>query len=79
MDVSKGKVWCFCSFTVTYLIVNEVLQAGTHVLALGRPHQQVELINTGTRAQQLLDQHFAHETRGTGDKHRFTIVELSDT
>lgn len=66
-------------FTISYLIVNEFLQAGSDVLALGWSHQQIELINTGTRAQQLLDQHFAHESRGTGDKHRFTVVKLSDT
>jgi hypothetical protein len=69
---------CFL-FYYQYLVFNEFFEAGTDVLALGRPHEQAELVNTGTRAQQLLDEHFAHESRRTGDEHRFTVIKLNDT
>ena len=61
-----------------YLIVNKLLEAASDVLSFRRPHEQIEVTDSWTTAQQFLDEDFAHETRRAGDEHRAAFVKLDD-
>jgi hypothetical protein len=60
---------------VVYLGADEFLQASTNVIAGFGSHQQVEIFDSRTTPQQFLYQHFAHESRGTGDEDGTVPVE----
>lgn len=54
------------------------MQSLVRVLPALGPDEEVDVDNAGTRPQQLLEQHLAHEAGATGDEHRLACVEVTD-
>jgi hypothetical protein len=48
------------------------------ILSLLRPDQEVDLGDSRTRPEQLLQEHFAHEAGAAGDEDSLPAVELAD-
>lgn len=61
---------------ISYRIFQQLLETALDVLAPLGPDEQVNVLQAGTRPEQLLDQSLAHEPRATGDEHRRTVVEV---
>lgn len=62
----------------THRIIEDLLGALMHILALLRAHQQVDRHDAGARSQELLDQQLAEEAGTPGDEDALAIVELLD-
>jgi hypothetical protein len=64
-------------FTVmTHGQLGEVFHSLASGFASLRAHQHNQLFHVRARVQQLLDQHFSHEARSTGDENRFSSIKL---
>jgi len=62
----------------THRVIEDLLGALMHVLALLRTYQQVDWYHTGARPQELLDQQLAHEAGTTSEEDALAIVKLLD-
>lgn len=62
----------------SHLALHHVLDALGHGLTGFGPDEEVEGVDVGTGAQQLLHQHLPHEARGSGDQHVLLRVPLRD-
>jgi len=61
---------------IPYRIFQQLLETALYVLAPLGSDQQVNVLQAGTRPEQLLDQSLAHEPRATGDEHGRAVVEV---
>ena len=58
-----------------YLGTDEFFKASANVVTGLWSHEQVERLDSRTGTQELLDEHFAHETRTARDEHGTVAVE----
>ena len=76
MQLGETKGHIIKVLVYTHGRVEQLLKSLLHVLAAFGPHQEVYVLDARARPEQLLDEHFAHETGAAGDKDGSIAVEV---
>lgn len=58
-------------------MLDEFLDPGADILSLFRPNEHVDGLDVRAGSEQLLDEHFAEESRAARDEHAPVSVEFA--